>query len=664
MHLLVRSQKTGLQPEYLWRNQVQSRLLASLAASQRRLQELPVAEWQIVKQQWKKLVQDAFVSPVRDWRGALQVQKIAEHSFPDFTIENFVLTAFDGWVVGLNLYRPAHFTAPLTPILCPCGHSHKWLDDHQLPPQVLAKAGFAAALFDMPMFGERGLHNDHFIQGTQGAMVGLWSNFFFLVDIIRVADYLETRPDMDFSRGIGVTGVSGGGLSTMYIPALDPRVKCIAPTCCVVSARDHLISGLYTGCVENYIRSQFAAGMDFHQLLALHCPLPCLVNAGRQDDLFKEAAVQSAYRDIESCYAREGCPERLRLFFDESPHKYTPRMATQTAEWMRRWLRNDATPFAVPCCECLDEKILNCQTASLTLGMKDYIDRQCKTLADQRPPKASPDDIHAWLHPPLPLPVELELIPPLTHWGAPNLHRFILHRPDDLPIPALVFRRESASSRVLLGCTDQGKLSLLAGPTGFFGLSACHLVSADLRGFGELQPEPTDYEVYPWCRIDRALVDLLGMNGELAVAQQVGDLQAILKVVDRLAESSAEIILYGQGEAALPTLLAGLLDPRITRVVLHQFPAALEWLATHSQPAWTHYQMPAGILQQFDLPGLIRQRTDKRFLLINPCDARKLVLAESEATRLLGTDRPHLQLVFHPNDESTAGQIMAWLKTA
>jgi hypothetical protein len=662
MHLLVRSQKTGLPSELLWRNQIQSRLLDSLAASQQRLHEQSLAEWQIVKQQWKKWVQDAFVSPVPDWRGPLKIRKVAEHSFSDFTIENFALTAFDGWVIGLNLYRPAHFTAPLTPILCPCGHGHKWLDDHQLPPQILAKAGFAAALFDMPMFGEREKHNDHFIQGTQGAMVGLWSNFFFLVDLIRVADYLESRSDMDFRSGIGVTGVSGGGLSTMFIPALDPRVRCIAPTCCVVSARDHLISGLYTGCVENYIRGQIAIGMDLHLALAVHSPLPCLVNAGRQDDLFKEPAIQSAFQDLENIYQREGCPDRIRLFFDESPHKYTPRMAAQTVEWMRRWLRNDTTPFSVPATEILDETILNCQTASLTLGMKDYIDRRCKELADRRTPDSSSESIGRWLQPPAPQPVEVELIPPMTSWGAPNLHRFILHRPEDLPIPALVVRRETPANKILLGCSDQGKLSLVAGATGFFGLSACHLVSADLRGFGELQPEPTDYEVYPWCRIDRALVDLLDMNGELAVAQQVGDLQTVLRVLSQLVGSSGNIILYGQGEAALPVLLAGLLDPTVTHIVLNQFPASLELLATHSRPAWTHYQMPAGVLPHFDIPDWIRQRTDKRFLLINPCDARKKVLPESESGQLLGTALPHVQLAIHPLDESPEGLVSAWMK--
>jgi dienelactone hydrolase len=661
MHLISRSNKAGLHPELLWRNQIQSRLNDTLSGFQHRIHDLPLAEWQSVKHQWKKLIQDAFVSPVPNWRGALKINKVAEYSFPDYTIENFALTAFDGWVIGLNLYRPARFTAPLTPILCPCGHGPKWFDDHQLPPQVLAKAGFAAALFDMPMFGERENRNDHFIQGTQAAMTGLWSNFFFLVDLIRVADYLETRPDMDFSRGIGVTGVSGGGLSTMFIPALDPRVRCIAPTCCVVSARDHLISGLYTGCVENYIRGQLAAGMDSHLVLAVHCPLPCLVNAGRQDTLFTEAAVKSAYQDLEKIYKRESRPERIRLFFDECPHKYTPRMAAQTVEWMRRWLRNDTTPFPVPATEILDEKILNCQTASLTLGMKDYIDRQCKELADRRVADSTSESIGLWLRPPAPQPVEVELIPPLTQWGAPNLHRFILHRPDDLPLPALVIRRETPVGKILVGCTDQGKLSLMAGATGFFGLSACHVVSADLRGFGELQPEPTDYEVYPWCRIDRVLVDLLGMNGELAVAQQVGDLQTILRALAQLVEGSGDITLYGQGEAALPVLLAGLLAPSIKNIVLHQFPAALELLATHSQPAWTHYQMPAAVLQQFDIPDWIRQRTDKRFLLINPCDARKKVLSESEASQILGTAPPHVQLAIHPLDESPGGLIAAWM---
>jgi pimeloyl-ACP methyl ester carboxylesterase len=35
------------------------------------------------------------------------------------------------------------------------------------------------------------------------------------------------------------------------------------------------------------------------------------------------------------------------------------------------------------------------------------------------------------------------------------------------------------------------------------------VIRPDLRGFGELTPEPTDYEVYAWCAVDRAVDDLL-----------------------------------------------------------------------------------------------------------------------------------------------------------
>ncbi|MBS1237846.1 MAG: Acetyl xylan esterase, partial [Deltaproteobacteria bacterium] len=47
---------------------------------------------------------------------------------------------------------------------------------------------------------------------------------------MRALDYLATRPEVDSER-IGVTGISGGGVMTWLLTALDGRIKAAAPSC-------------------------------------------------------------------------------------------------------------------------------------------------------------------------------------------------------------------------------------------------------------------------------------------------------------------------------------------------------------------------------------------------------------------------------------------------
>jgi dienelactone hydrolase len=47
-------------------------------------------------------------------------------------------------------------------------------------------------------------------------------------DLLRLLDYLETRPDADMAR-VGMTGVSLGGMHTWLCAAADLRVAVAAP---------------------------------------------------------------------------------------------------------------------------------------------------------------------------------------------------------------------------------------------------------------------------------------------------------------------------------------------------------------------------------------------------------------------------------------------------
>lgn len=647
--------------DLLWREQTQTLLRGKLERGRERLQGVKLKAWLALKARWRALVRRA-AADIHPWKDKpISATLLKERPYDGFRVENIVFESIPGWKVGLNLFLPPHREgAPRPrPVICPCGHGPKWQDDHQIPPQILARHGFAAALFDMPMFGEKRRDNNHFIQGSQAQMAGIWSNFFFLIDALRVADYLETRRDLDFSRGMGVTGVSGGGYATLFLAQLDKRIRAIAPACCVAPFGAHIIEGLYTGCPENFIRGQAGTGFDFHHLLALAAPMPCLVLGGSQDSLFRQQIVRRSVAEIARIYQLEGAAERLRLFMDDCPHKYTARMANRAALWMRRWLNDDTAGRDLGCGPLLAEKDLDCGTADSTDGILQVTRRTVARLKRNRSTDVSAAAIRRvfGLAAKCPAP-RLRPIPRETEWGYPQLRRAVLTSPGDIPLPWIEAEYPSAHPGVAVCFGEDDPFDFLRQNGGLFGLCQ-RVVAVSLRGFGELEPRPSDYDLYNWCSIDRALADMIFLCGGSAMGQQIGDaLRALDAVIARTR--NGEIMVVGRGEAALPALFAALLRRRVKRVVLDSFLCGFEALATVPAPRWKRYAYVDRVLTAFDLPDLLRRRTDKRFLLVNACDANKQPLKKPAALRLYGNKSKNLEVRAGLESANLCDLIQQW----
>ncbi|MBI3986083.1 MAG: hypothetical protein HY343_04145 [Lentisphaerae bacterium] len=666
MRILQRSSRRLGFPELLWREHIQNTTRELLSQHDLRWSRMSRAEWLQRKARWRRFIEDRLAPSLQRFRIPIAARLLDEKKYPDFRLRNYIFESLPGWTVGLNLFLP-HGPGPFIPVLCPCGHGPKWQDDHQIPPQILARNGFAAALFDMPMFGEKHRHNNHFIQGAQCALLGIWSNFFFLIDALRTADMLETLPDMDFSHGMGVTGVSGGGFATLFLAQLDKRVSVIAPVCSTAPFTGHVIEGLYTGCPENFMTGQALEGFNYHHLVAMAAPRPCLVVGGTQDSLFRKPLVEKTFHETRQIYALEGVPDRLALFFDHCPHKYTARMAMETARWMRRWLMDDRTvkPARQAAAserrlvELLPESDLNCGTALETEGMLDFIRREVARTHRQRRPGTTNRFLSAFLKL-KPTSFSIERVSNPGPWGHAGLRRTILHPKNSIPIPILTltclpsrsFRAKagtSASPGSVIAFSDEGKFVPLQATDstgsrqarGFFNMKET-IHSADLPGFGELKPEPTDYDMYGWCSVDRVLCDLLTLCADSAIAQQTRSAWCVLDFALRNRPASHSAAVYGHGEAAVPALLAGLIHPGVRQIILDSFLFSFELLAADEHPAWSRYLYWPDVLRHFDIPELIRARTDRQFLLINPCNAQRQPLSKTAIARPLRGDLSHI----------------------
>ncbi len=655
----MKSRKTNI-PSLAWREEIQN--MASDLLERYGLTALQGSEARHTAIQCRRAFWNRALAPLETLRPATppEATLVAETRGDGFRIQNIVFESFPGWRVGLNLFLPLG-PGPFTPVLCPCGHGPKWQDDHQIPPQILARNGFAAALFDAPGFGEKSLHNNHFIQGAQAQIVGLWSHLLFLIDPIRVADYLETRADIDARAGFGVTGVSGGGCTTLSLVQADPRVRAIVPVCCLASASGIVIDGLYTNCPEDYANGQFTIGMDADDLLCMAAPVPCLAIGGTEDRVFTPQALKSSVEKARYFYTDAGASINLAMKVETTGHKYTATMALEAAQWFRHHLGSGGSSHRdLPETTMIEPQQLDCGTMEGGDGMLDIIRHEAMTL---RAGRAARRNHHSLAHILKTIGArrrksEWTLSPDTSPWAESSVAKGTVQTRGTVPLPAVEHRRPAGNHGILLAFTDGDKSTLLRE---LYPLKQFRRVSAvDLRGFGELAPAPCSHDVKPWCSIDRALSDLILLIGQTPAGMQTQDALRAIDAALGTGNSEEPLTLMGRGEAALAALFAGLIHPRVQRIVLDAFLVCFEDLATAENPLWQRYSYIPGVLRHFDIPELLAAQHGKTLLLINPLDAGKRRMDEIAAIRLFekaGAATIHVD--FH--EARTAETISEWL---
>ena len=156
-----------------------------------------------------------------------------------------------------------------------------------------AKRGYIAFCPDARAFGER---REDCMQGDDAgsymnstctrlnhmaiclgqSLTGMWT-----WDLMRLIDYIETLEECDSGRIVSM-GLSGGGLQTLWLCAMDDR-----PVCAVVSGyfygyKDALLGMSHCAC--NYVPHLWE-NVDMGDLGALIAPRPLLVETGDSDPL-------------------------------------------------------------------------------------------------------------------------------------------------------------------------------------------------------------------------------------------------------------------------------------------------------------------------------------------------------------------------------------------
>ncbi len=270
----------------------------------------------------------------------------------DCTISRVYYQTFPGFYATAFLYMPKNSTFPAPAVLHPHGHWANWSADDIVQSRCigLAKRGYVSLVVQYE-------HFEDLASGLPMRGVFLWNN-------IRGLDVLESLPQVDKYR-IGVTGASGGGMQSMDVAALDPRIKCAA----IAVFPTYYNRVCYFHCFGCCYYSPLGAMryMDQHELIAAIAPRPVVqftvtgdwtaefINQEAKEvaavyDLFKvengpkvdSVDGDKSYRLLSSANGRY-VAERW-----EGPHDYTKAMRERMYWWMDWWLRGLKEPKPLP----------------------------------------------------------------------------------------------------------------------------------------------------------------------------------------------------------------------------------------------------------------------------------------------------------------------------
>jgi dienelactone hydrolase len=159
----------------------------------------------------------------------------------------------------------------------------------------------------------------------------------FLAEDQRALDVLCEREDVDAEQ-VGCGGLSGGGLRTVYLGGVDPRIQCAVCAGMMTTWRDYLLNKSYTHTWMVYV-PLLPPELDYPEILGLRVPLPTMVLNNIDDPLFTLSEMERADSILQEIYAKAGVEERYRCNFYPGSHKFDLEMQAAAFDWFDRWLK-------------------------------------------------------------------------------------------------------------------------------------------------------------------------------------------------------------------------------------------------------------------------------------------------------------------------------------
>jgi cephalosporin-C deacetylase-like acetyl esterase len=586
-----------------------------------------------------------------------------------YRIETLMFQSRPNFWVPSSLYVPTSEQGPFPGIVSPCGHSAngRIYSAYQSLYLDLVKSGFVVLAWDPIGQGERRQHwnpqtgkseipgpvtEEHFLAGQLLLLLGEDLTNYRIWDGMRAIDYLLTRSEVDPER-VGCTGQSGGGTFTLFLSALDERIRCAAVN---EGGSGHRWpvrfrpeSRLGTGDTEQHIFRSAIHGIDLCDLHVTIAPRPLLVTIEHYSPRFHRAA-----KHVRARYELLGVPEKFATEEATDPHGMTVKLRLATTNWFCKWFhgRDGPTrepPLRLEAPETLyctpDGSIRHSQQGDTIFSV--ILKKQTKLPPKRKTPTTRAEfesfrkkvlaDIRKLLHFKK---VDHQLEPRevvVTPRKGYRIQKLEFLSEPGIYIPTWVYLPDNPGSKtVIVFVNDNGirRDGMEFGALEKLARKGHVVVAVEVRGIGNTGPsQPGD--------ADTTLQYLLWEMDESLLGMRVQDVvRSVDYVLGRPDVDRRSVHLIGKGRGALWALYAAALDSRISSAICEGGLLSYGHLASVDRYEHSADILVMDVLKYFDLPQVAAAVAGRNLALLSPVDHLKEPAPVSSARRIY---RPTLE---------------------
>ena len=567
-----------------------------------------------------------------------------------FRVEKVLFESFPNHHVTALLYLPDGSAnprmGPWPGILFACGHSAngKAYSSYQKTCALLARHGFVVLSYDPISQGERTQlpsasrfgTTTHTLLNIGARLVGRSVVWYEAWDGVRSIDYLLSRPEVDSTKPVGMTGTSGGGTQTTFLMALDQRIGPAAPSCYTMKRTTKFrgCSGPADGC--QHLPNEGIHGIDHIDYSLMRAPRPTAVLAATRD-FFGIESTRETCQDAVAVFKVLDEPDRFHFFEAEAEHGMHQEHRQEVVRWFRQRFYQNPEPVLEPnklqvfsemqvqvtrTGQLVTDFASQVSVADLSLQEAHHLSNSRKAFWQDHSLTNCLEEIRTLLgvRNSLVSP-EVELVGRIRHQRT-TIDRLILQRPGEVPIPGLLFRKQSIDTnptRTVIYLHSQGKEVEVEGEIKALLTTSNSVLAIDVRGVGETRDQGSNTKYHSH---DHRIGTVAMHIGRPIAGQRVED---ILMAVDFLKGDRSDLNLSLEGElhlvaigAMTPLALhAAVLDCRIDTVELRR-PLIQSWmedvLSSPLRREMTGLVVP-GVLKKYDLPDLARVLSERLLVI-------------------------------------------------
>lgn len=265
-----------------------------------------------------------------------KMQETGHVQMDGFNIKNIMFQTRPDVYATASLYVPEG-KGPFPAVVVTHGH---WPDARrselfQSVAQVLAGSGYVALVIDAWGTGERctedgkqeyhGANLGASLMNSGESLLGMQ-----LTDNIRAVDLLSSLSYVDKSN-IGATGASGGGNQTMWLAAIDERIKAVIPVVSVGTFQSYILN-------SNCVCELLPQGLTFTEenaVLGLIAPRALKIFSAKNDTnkSFFPAEMLKSYAGAKEIFEFYNAENKIAYQIFDTGHGYWPEMRAAMLGW-------------------------------------------------------------------------------------------------------------------------------------------------------------------------------------------------------------------------------------------------------------------------------------------------------------------------------------------